>query len=159
MGINVLCYVIPSPLIIYSFSRTSGRTLLLFVIRDHIQTPLANLQATLTTDLQRIWENLSKPADLQDRKLSDYFDLSFTSLPHKVLAADKFESEVKVLSKRFVEKDNPGYVFKPIYHKRIPADGVAFYMEGIWVLSASPVLSQTCLNPQISGTSSTQQGP
>lgn len=111
---------------------TSGRTLLLFVIRDHIQTPLENLQATLTTDLQRIWEGLSKPAELQDCQLADYFDLTFTTLPHKVLAADKFEAEVKQLSKRFTDKEHPGYIFKPVYHKRIPADGVAFYMEGIW---------------------------
>ncbi|KAF8258375.1 protein SEY1 [Lactarius quietus] len=109
------------------------RTLLLFVIRDHIgATPLANLQATLTADLQRIWETLSKPAELQDRKLTDYFDLSFTALPHKILAAEKFESDVRTLRGRFTDKSRDDFVFKPAYHKRIPADGVAFYMEGIW---------------------------
>ncbi|KXN90981.1 Protein SEY1 [Leucoagaricus sp. SymC.cos] len=112
---------------------SSGRTLLLFVIRDHIgATPLANLQTTLTSDLLRIWDGLSKPSDLKDRQLSDYFDLEFTALPHKILVPDKFEAEVQSLRRRFVEKDNPGYFFKPAYHKRIPADGVAFYMEGIW---------------------------
>ncbi|KIK63215.1 hypothetical protein GYMLUDRAFT_242260 [Collybiopsis luxurians FD-317 M1] len=112
---------------------TSGRTLLLFVIRDHIgTTPLANLQATLTADMHKIWESLSKPAELQDRQLSDYFDLTFTALPHKVLAADQFEKETRNLRERFVDKENPGFVFKPLYHKRIPADGVAFYMENIW---------------------------
>ncbi|KAJ7091897.1 RHD3/Sey1 [Mycena belliarum] len=118
---------------LFGKNATDGRTLLLFVIRDHIgQTPLANLQATLTADLNRIWESLSKPQELQDRKLADYFDLAFTALPHKVLAADKFESEVVALRSRFVNKDAPGFLFKPAYHKRIPADGVAFYMEGIW---------------------------
>ncbi|RDX47836.1 protein SEY1 [Lentinus brumalis] len=109
------------------------RTMLLFVIRDHIgTTPLANLQATLTADMNKIWETLSKPAELKDRQLSDYFDLSFAALPHKILAADKFESEIQELRKRFVDKSREDYVFKPAYHKRIPADGVAFYMEGIW---------------------------
>ncbi|KAI0755918.1 root hair defective 3 GTP-binding protein [Irpex lacteus] len=109
------------------------RTLLLFVIRDHIgTTPLANLEATLTADMQKIWESLSKPEELKDRKLSDYFDLSFSALPHKVLAADKFEQSVVDLRKRFVDKSRDDYVFKPAYHKRIPADGVAFYMEGVW---------------------------
>ena len=113
---------------------SNQRTLLLFVIRDHIgTTPLANLQATLTADLQRIWESLSKPPELQDVKLSDYFDLSFSALPHKILAADKFEEEVKTMRRRFVDKTKEDYVFKSAYHKRIPADGVAFYMEGIWV--------------------------
>ncbi|KAG6830063.1 Dynamin-like GTPase that mediates homotypic ER fusion [Tricholoma furcatifolium] len=112
---------------------THNRTLLLFVIRDHIGvTPLANLEATLTADLTRIWENLAKPAELKDRKLSDYFDMSFTALPHKILAADKFEEEVLNLRTRFVNKASDDYLFKPAYHKRIPADGVAFYMEGIW---------------------------
>ncbi|KAF5386149.1 hypothetical protein D9615_002595 [Tricholomella constricta] len=112
---------------------THSRTLLLFVIRDHIgQTPLANLQATLIADLTRIWENLAKPTELQDCNLSDYFDLAFTALPHKILSADKFESEVLNLRTRFVNKSSADYLFKPAYHKRIPADGVAFYMEGIW---------------------------
>ncbi|KAK1225646.1 Dynamin-like GTPase that mediates homotypic ER fusion [Marasmius sp. AFHP31] len=112
---------------------TTGRTLLLFVIRDHIgQTPLANLKATLTADIQRIWDSLSKPKDLELAQLSDYFDLAFTTLPHKILVPDKFEAEVKQLRNRFVDKQDPDYVFKPAYHKRIPADGVAFYMETIW---------------------------
>jgi protein SEY1 len=112
----------------------NGRTLLLFVIRDHIGvTPLENLTATLSADLNRIWESISKPQELQDRQLSDYFDLSFTALPHKILSADKFEAEVVNLRKRFVEQDSPHFLFKSAYHKRIPADGVAFYMENIWV--------------------------
>jgi protein SEY1 len=116
------------------FFSANQRTLLLFVIRDHIgATPLANLQATLTADLQRIWDGLSKPSELQDRKLTDYFDLSFTALPHKVLASDRFESDVRTLRGRFTDKSRDDFVFKPAYHKRIPADGVAFYMEGIWV--------------------------
>ena len=118
----------------YFMFTMGGLMLLLFVIRDHIgTTPLANLQATLTADLQRIWDSLSKPAELQDRQLADYFDLSFTALPHKVLVPEKFEDEVVKLRKRFTDKSNEGYLFKPAYHKRIPADGVAFYMENIWV--------------------------
>ncbi|KAF8497658.1 root hair defective 3 GTP-binding protein [Gautieria morchelliformis] len=112
---------------------TSGRTMLLFVIRDHIGvTPLANLAQTLKADLNKIWDSLSKPAEVQNCRLEDYFDLSFTALPHKILAAEKFEQEVSEFRKRFSNKDNKDFVFKPAYHKRIPADGVAMYMEGIW---------------------------
>ncbi|GJJ06363.1 Dynamin-like GTPase that mediates homotypic ERfusion [Clathrus columnatus] len=112
---------------------TTGRTLLLFVIRDHLGvTPLSNLSRTLQADVTKIWDSISKPEDLQDRKLEDYFDLAFTTLPHKILTADKFEEGVADLRKRFTDKENPDFVFKPIYHKRIPADGVAHYMEGIW---------------------------
>ncbi|KAK7692530.1 Dynamin-like GTPase that mediates homotypic ER fusion [Cerrena zonata] len=112
---------------------SSQRTMLLFVIRDHIgTTPLANLEATLSADMNKIWDSLSKPPELQDRRLSDYFDLSFTALPHKILVPDKFEAAVQELRRRFTDKSREDYLFKPSYHKRIPADGVAFYMENIW---------------------------
>ena len=64
--------------------------------------------------------------------MSDYFDLSFATLPHKLLQPERFESEVKELRKRFDDRHNSDYVFKPVYHKRIPADGVAPYMESVW---------------------------
>ena len=113
-----------------------SRTLLLFVIRDHLGvTPLSNLQNTLTADLLRIWDSLSKPAGLAEAQLSDYFDLVFTALPHKILAAQKFEDEVALLRQRFTTKGREDYIFKDVYHKRIPADGVAVYMENIWVCS------------------------
>ena len=127
------------PLILLSFIRTNQRTLLLFVIRDHVgATPLANLQSTLTADMKKLWDSISKPPELQERQLSDYFDLMFTTLPHKILVPDQFETEVRRLRKRFVDKDRADYLFKPAYHKRIPADGVAFYMEGIWVCQRLP---------------------
>ena len=96
--------------------------------------------------MQKIWDTLSKPPELKDKQLSDYFDLSFAALPHKILAADKFESEVLELRKRFADKSREDYVFSPSYHKRIPADGVAFYMEGIWV-SFSNMTAYDVLTP------------
>jgi hypothetical protein len=74
-----------------------------------------------------------KPEALASANLIDYFDLSFTALPHKILMPDQFETAVKDLRKRFVDRARDDFVFKPSYHKRIPADGVAFYMEQIWV--------------------------
>lgn len=109
------------------------RTLLLFVIRDHIgSTPLANLQATLTQDMNRIWDNLAKPPGLTAARLDDYFDMAFETLPHKILMPDKFESSVLDLRKRFTGESGTETYFRPAYHKRIPADGVSHYMEGIW---------------------------
>lgn len=129
----------------------------MFVIRDHVgSTPMSNLESTLTQDMEKIWHSLAKvrqcflfsaaslrltslrlhpyqPDALQDAQLTDYFDLAFTALPHKVLMPEKFEDAVKDLRKRFVDRTRDDFVFKPAYHKRIPADGVAFYMEGIWV--------------------------
>lgn len=124
------------------FSGSGQRTLLMFVIRDHVgATPLSNLEATLSADMQKIWDSLSKPAELADRKLSDYFDMIFTTLPHKILLPEKFESEIAELRKRFIDTSRSDYVFKPSYHKRIPADGVAHYMEGVWVSHFAPDVS------------------
>ncbi|KAF2269011.1 GTP-binding protein Sey1 [Lojkania enalia] len=125
-------------------SKTIPRSLLFFVIRDHLgTTPLHNLQNTLLQDLSRLWSSISKPAGLENSRIEDYFDFAFVALPHKILQPEKFEAEVEDLSKRFRE----GYkdpkkaglldeaelpVFLPEYHRRIPADGFAVYAEGIW---------------------------
>ena len=124
--------------------RTIPRSLLFFVIRDHIgNTPLANLRNTLLQDLSKLWSSISKPSGLEKSRIEDYFDFAFVALPHKILQPEKFEQEVERLSTRFRE----GYsdpkksglldqeatpVFLPQYHRRIPADGFAVYAEGIW---------------------------
>ncbi|CAI4211850.1 unnamed protein product [Parascedosporium putredinis] len=124
---------------------SNPRSLLFFVIRDHIgHTPLANLRTTLIQDLTKIWSSISKPQGLENSRIEDYFDFAFAALPHKVLQADKFDVEVNNLGARFVAgnssaKDGShgdhelnGGVFLPEYHRRIPADGFSAYAEGVW---------------------------
>ncbi|ORX35730.1 RHD3/Sey1 [Kockovaella imperatae] len=114
-------------------AKPKEKTLVLFVIRDHVgATPMENLTATLTQDMDKLWDGLSKPEHLAEAALHDYFDLSFAALPHKILMPEKFESAVVELRKRFTDRSREDYVFQPTYHKRIPADGISFYMEGIW---------------------------
>ncbi len=114
------------------------------MLRDSIgTTPLSNLRQTILKDLGNIWTSISKPEGLEQSRIEDYFDFAFVALPHKVLQADKFVSEIDKLSTRFREgykdpktsglmneEDQP--VFLPEYHRRIPADGFAVYAEGIW---------------------------
>ncbi|KAK0557401.1 Dynamin-like GTPase that mediates homotypic ER fusion [Tilletia horrida] len=109
------------------------KTLLLFILRDHIgHTPLANLQATILTDLTRLWDGLSKPEGLETSSITDFFDFNFTTLPHKILMPEKFEQEVVSLRSRFDDPKDPNFVFKTEYHKRIPADGLPHYLNSIW---------------------------
>lgn len=109
------------------------KTLLLFIIRDHIgATPLENLKHTLITDLNRLWTSLAKPPGLEESSITDYFDMAFDALPHKLLQPKEFDAGVVRLRSRFNDPKSDDYVFKPLYHKRIPADGVAPYMAGIW---------------------------
>ncbi|GAA6050175.1 hypothetical protein JCM3770_000438 [Rhodotorula araucariae] len=114
---------------------SQDKTLLLFVIRDHIgATPLANLRATLTADLNRLWDGLSKPEGLESTTIDTFFDLDFVTLPHKLLQPELFEQQVVALRKRFSSTKEGGdaSVFKSKYHKRIPADGISTYMGTIW---------------------------
>jgi hypothetical protein len=125
---------------------SSPRSLLFFVIRDHLgTTPLANLRNTLRADLTRIWAGLNKPPGMEQSKIDDYFDFAFAALPHKILQPERFVSEVAKLGARFKEghrdvrrdhlqddSDLGGGVFLPEYHRRIPADGFSIYAQGVW---------------------------
>ncbi|ROT43573.1 SEY1 protein [Sodiomyces alkalinus F11] len=118
------------------------RSLLFFVIRDHLGvTPLAALRNTLVQDLAKIWSSISKPQGLENSRIEDYFDFAFAALPHKILQADKFTTEVQKLATRFTsghrtgnsgDHEFQGGVFLPEYHRRIPADGFSIYAEGVW---------------------------
>ncbi|KAL2259200.1 hypothetical protein VTK26DRAFT_7204 [Humicola hyalothermophila] len=120
--------------------QSQTRSLLFFVIRDHIgNTPLANLRDTLIQDLTRIWSTIAKPQGLENSKIDDYFDFAFAALPHKILQPDKFLAEVEKLGTRFQaghrstkDQEFVGGVFLPEYHRRIPADGLSVYAEGVW---------------------------
>ncbi|KAJ9477321.1 Protein SEY1 [Pseudozyma hubeiensis] len=117
-------------------AKTAGakdKTLLLFVIRDHIGvTPLENLSATIMADLSKIWFSLSKPEGLENSNITDFFDFMFTTLPHKILQPVEFDRAVDLLRNRFVDPKDPNFVFRTEYHKRIPADGLPHYLESIW---------------------------
>ncbi|KAH8145317.1 uncharacterized protein LAJ45_10597 [Morchella importuna] len=125
---------------------TTHRSLLFFVIRDHIgHTPLEGLKSTLMADLNKIWSSLSKPAGMEESEITDFFDFQFAALPHKILQPEKFLEETKALRTKFREgvdvqvlsdgspiDDNNNGVFLPAYHRRIPADGFPLYAEGVW---------------------------
>jgi hypothetical protein len=100
---------------------------------------VANLRDTLVQDLTKIWSTLSKPQGLENSKIEDYFDFAFAALPHKILQPEKFLEEVDKLSTRFTaghrsakDQEFVGGVFLPEYHRRIPADGLSVYAEGVW---------------------------
>ena len=111
----------------------SPKTLLLFVIRDHAQTPLESLADTLRADLKKIWSDLSKPSGLEQSQFDDFFDVKFTALPHKVYQYDNFVKGVEALRAWFTDPNDPNFLFQPRYHKQIPADGFSMFVSDIWV--------------------------
>ncbi|EEB07508.1 GTP binding protein Sey1 [Schizosaccharomyces japonicus yFS275] len=117
------------------FHENIERSRLQFVIRDFLgSTSLDNLSETLMTDLNRTWASISKPEGLENSVITDFFDVDFSALPHKVLCAEAFDEETDKLREQFLDEKNPKYLFKPCYHKRIPADGFPLYTQGIWQL-------------------------
>ena len=65
----------------------SSKTLLLFVIRDHIAqtSPLQVLKKQILQDIDKIWNSIIKTPQFTESKVSDFFDFQFASLPHKQL--------------------------------------------------------------------------
>jgi hypothetical protein len=112
------------------FGNKNHKTLLLFVIRDHVGTPLENLSNTLTEDLNKMWNEISKPSSVSsDVKLSKFFDLEFVGLSHKLLQPDKFIQDVKSLGDRFL---SPYDIFQHDYKQQLPMDGWAIYAQNCW---------------------------
>jgi hypothetical protein len=48
---------------------------LLFVLRDKTKTPLPRLVQTMESDLVKMWESISKPAQYKESKISDFFEV------------------------------------------------------------------------------------
>lgn len=112
---------------------SNHKVLLLFVIRDHLGvTSKENLAATVTQDLVKMWDSLSKPSELTSLEFSDFFDISFHTLGHKVLQPEKFIDDVNLLGDRVVDHSNTDYIFKPEYHHNIPIDGWTMYAANCW---------------------------
>eukprot|EP00842_Homolaphlyctis_polyrhiza_P003583 jgi/Hompol1/4225/HPOL_003520-RA len=111
----------------------SPKTCMFFVLRDFTgRTPLQKLADTLINDLKRIWEGLIKPTGMESARITDFFDFEYIGVPHKIYASEGFEAKVEMLRERFYNKSDPGYIFKPFYHKRIPIDGFPHFAESVW---------------------------
>lgn len=111
---------------------SQSKTLLLFMIRDYIGTPLDKLKDTLLTDLDRLWGGITKPDQYATSKVTEFFDIDFAWLPHKVLVPDQFRSEAIKLRDRFYDRSHPQFLLKKGYDKQIPADGFADFASNIW---------------------------
>jgi len=144
MGLLKTVFEVNLQLFVADAQATLPRSLLFFVIRDHLgTTPLPNLQATLRQDLAKLWASIAKPPALAASRIDDYFDFAFVALPHKILQPQQFDAAVAALARRFCEgyadprapalADTPDApVLLPQYHRRIPADGFPRYAEGVW---------------------------
>ncbi|PXF46443.1 Protein SEY1 [Gracilariopsis chorda] len=104
------------------------KTKLLFVIRDYDATPMDKLCASLREDLDNIWNTINKPPAAEGTPITDYFDLAFEALPHKIYCPKEFEQKVAELKVRFHEDG----IFKDEYSRGVAADGFSEYARSVW---------------------------
>ncbi|KAI5954670.1 SEY1 [Candida jiufengensis] len=110
--------------------KNDHRVLLLVVIRDHVgNTPVESLASTITQDLKKMWDSLSKPSEFEHLKFEDFFDLDFHALNHKILQPEQFITGINKLGDRLLKEND---LFKPEYHHNIPIDGWTLYAEKCW---------------------------
>lgn len=115
-------------------SYSPSKTLLLFVIRDHIRstTSLDTLKEQMLKDIEKIWSGIMKPKDFENSKATDFFDFDFTSLPHKELQPELFEQEIDQMRGRFIDPNHEHYIFNQKYKKSVPIDDFEMYASEIW---------------------------
>lgn len=104
------------------------KTRLLFVLRDHVSSPFETLCNTLRADVDNIWDTIQKPPAAAGTSVTEYFDIDFFALPHKVLMKDAFYTKGAELKRRFHENE----VFLPEYSRGVAADGFAAYAQNVW---------------------------
>lgn len=110
------------------FAKRMHKTRLLFVIRDHVSSPFELLCRTLRDDVEKIWDQISKPEAASGIPLDSFFDLDFFSLPHKVLMEQQFFQRGGELRRQFED----GEVFLDEYASGIAADGFPTYARSVW---------------------------
>lgn len=109
------------------------KTRLLFVLRDYYATSyggtsLERLEAVLRSDVNNIWNSITKPEIARGTNVEDFFDLDFFALPHKVLTPEDFGSAGLELKKRFQN----GELYRTEYCRGVASDGFAAYAESVW---------------------------
>ncbi len=120
-------------LIYWCWLRDPLKTTLLFVVRDYLAvTPQESLRDTIVSDIERLWQEICKPEPFLSKSLSDFFDLEFTFLPHKILKPSQFEEATDILAKKFQTSEDIGLFKEYMSGKIVPADGLCTYMRAIW---------------------------
>jgi protein SEY1 len=109
------------------------KTRLLFVLRDHYAvevggTSVEQLSRILTDDVNNIWKSIAKPEAAKGTPVTDFFDIDFYALPHKILAPEAFVAAGAKLKQKF----RNGELFRKEYSRGVAADGFAAYAESVW---------------------------
>lgn len=107
---------------------------ILIVLRDYDEKRYKKdkFERQILDDIDKIWEDIKKPANLLDSKPGLFFDFEFITLPHKIYREVEFDEQVSILRDRF-DSENKDYLFKHTNLKQnVPVDGYTSYSLQIW---------------------------
>jgi len=110
-----------------------SKTMLLFVLRDYDGSiGKDKMHEQVQKHVQLIWEGCSKPKGKEKVQVLDLFDVKIEFLPHKVFQPEKFETSVEDMRGRLFDKKSDEFIFKSLYHKKVPMAGFEVYTRNIW---------------------------
>ncbi|EKX38848.1 hypothetical protein GUITHDRAFT_158461 [Guillardia theta CCMP2712] len=110
-----------------------AKPLLLFVLRDcDDSTPVERLKEDVVKDIEKIWKDVSKPANFPDAQLTDFFNIECKALPHYVYCKEQWKEEVESLARQFDDDAREDYIFRGHGEKEVPADGIADFAGQLW---------------------------
>ncbi|CBZ55359.1 hypothetical protein NCLIV_057820 [Neospora caninum Liverpool] len=129
-GYGLLKTVMEVNLELFAQDKNTPRTLLLFAVRDwaEVMTPLEVVKEKIAREyVERIWNEIKKPAAYENSTPYDLFDFQVFGLAHKFMNPEQFDRDVAALREMWRTSLRP-----PRYSRHVPADGFARYATSIW---------------------------
>ncbi|KAK1281796.1 Protein ROOT HAIR DEFECTIVE 3 [Acorus calamus] len=109
------------------------KTTLLFVIRDKTKSPLEYLEPILREDIQKIWDNVSKPQAHRETPLSEFFNIEVVALSSYEEKEEQFKDQVASLRQRFYHSIAPGGLAGD-RRGAVPASAFSYSAQQIWTV-------------------------
>ena len=108
------------------------KTILMFVFRDRTKTPLEKLKETWEADLNAMWMGLSKPAEYEQSRLQDFFELQYAALSNYEDRPEDFAAESIVLRRRFTRDAAEDESLLREGGEKLPGQALALSMVKAW---------------------------
>lgn len=81
-------------------------------------------------DLTKLWDEIHKPKEFENKKIEEQFEFDFEMFPHKVYQEDKFVEKAQALKKRF-SNGLPNSLFNGSANN-VPIDGLGIFLDQTW---------------------------
>lgn len=108
---------------------------IVFVLRDYSETDenFSFIQQDLLNDIEKCWQEISKPPQFAHLKHSQLFKIHIKPLFPFTYAKAEFEKGVQSFRNWFVDTSDKNYLFKDYnYSSNLPVDGLNAFISTIW---------------------------